>query len=113
MVTHGNYHAFSYLEYQYYFLLLFVVSDEESFVVIWNGINVCCCCCFVEVVVTGEEGHVVTCGRDGSVVVWRLAELDDKSPGFLAARERLQDLPSVPEMLVSRSDLEVKLAVKI
>ncbi|KAK4327979.1 hypothetical protein Pmani_001593 [Petrolisthes manimaculis] len=59
-----------------------------------------------KVVVTGEEGRVVTCGRDGAVVVWRLAELDDKSPGFLAARERLQDLPSVPEMLVSREDLE-------
>nr|XP_045622870.1 cilia- and flagella-associated protein 57-like [Procambarus clarkii] len=39
-------------------------------------------------------------------MVWRVAELTDKSPGFVAARDRLHDLPLVPEMLVSRSDLQ-------
>ncbi|XP_071547435.1 cilia- and flagella-associated protein 57 [Panulirus ornatus] len=60
----------------------------------------------VKVVVTCDEGRLVTCGCDGVVLVWRVAELTEKSPGFVAARERLEDLPTVPEMLVSRADLQ-------
>ncbi|XP_069954050.1 cilia- and flagella-associated protein 57 isoform X2 [Cherax quadricarinatus] len=60
----------------------------------------------VKVVVTGDESKVVTCGGDGVVLVWRVAPLSDKCPGFLAARDRLDDLPVVLELLVSRSDLQ-------
>lgn len=56
---------------------------------------------------TSDEAKVVTCGGDGVVMVWRVAALDDKAPGFLTSRERLQDLPAIHEMLVSRADLKV------
>ncbi|XP_050690279.1 cilia- and flagella-associated protein 57-like [Eriocheir sinensis] len=60
----------------------------------------------VKVLVTRDEGRLVTCGADGLVVVWAVAAVDEKSPGFVAARERLQDLPDVPEMMVARTDLK-------
>ncbi|XP_069991798.1 cilia- and flagella-associated protein 57 [Penaeus vannamei] len=59
-----------------------------------------------KVLVTGDESKVVTCGADGVILVWRVAALEEDSPGYLAARERLEDLPRVPEMLVTRADLQ-------
>ncbi|XP_037786500.1 cilia- and flagella-associated protein 57-like [Penaeus monodon] len=61
-----------------------------------------------KVLVTGDESKVVTCGADGVILVWRVAALEEDSPGYLAARERLEDLPRVPEMLVTRTDLQIK-----
>ncbi|CAL4106647.1 unnamed protein product, partial [Meganyctiphanes norvegica] len=58
------------------------------------------------VVVTADEGRVVSCGSDGLVIVWRLGELQEDSPGFLAARERLEELPRAEEMLVARKDMQ-------
>ncbi|XP_042865893.1 cilia- and flagella-associated protein 57-like [Penaeus japonicus] len=59
-----------------------------------------------KVLVTGDESKVVTCGADGVILVWRVAPLQEDSPGYVAARERLEDLPHVPEMLVTRDDLQ-------
>ncbi|XP_045137805.1 cilia- and flagella-associated protein 57-like [Portunus trituberculatus] len=60
----------------------------------------------VKVLMTADEGKLVTCGADGVVMVWCVAAVDEKSPGYVAARERLQDLPDVPEMMVARADLQ-------
>ncbi|XP_047493524.1 cilia- and flagella-associated protein 57-like [Penaeus chinensis] len=63
----------------------------------------------INVLVTGDESKVVTCGADGVILVWRVAALEEDSPGYVAARERLEDLPRVPEMLVTRTDLQTRL----
>ena len=59
-----------------------------------------------KVLVTNTESHIITCGKDGVVLVWKLPELADNDPGA-PVRDRLDDFPKVDEMLVTKSDLEV------
>ncbi|XP_047736642.1 cilia- and flagella-associated protein 57-like [Hyalella azteca] len=57
--------------------------------------------------VTRDEGCLVTCGEDGVVVVWGVADVSPDAPGALVAKERLLNLPPLaPEMLVTRQQLE-------
>ncbi|KAK7077137.1 hypothetical protein SK128_007452 [Halocaridina rubra] len=62
----------------------------------------------VKALVTYDEGRILTCGGDGVVVVWKIMSLEEETPEFLTAKERLEDLPQILEMLVSRADLQSK-----
>lgn len=54
--------------------------------------------------ITPDDGHVITAGEDGTVVVFEVKERD----GRLAKRDRADAVPFAQEILVTKSDLEEK-----